>query len=81
MMSGPGTNSGVVCAGSFREGRTDDWAAPLTKVVISIGYIVAAMEIFPTIEPASAGRPNLFASSSEIRSLPPSMLSERVAAS
>ncbi len=58
-----------------------DLTAPLTKVVISIGCTVAAIEISPTTALASAGRPSLFANSSEIRSLPPLMLSERAAAS
>ena len=80
MISGPGTKFGISTL-LPRAGKTDDLAIPLTTVVISIGYMFAAIEISPTTKPSSTGRPSLFASPSEIRSLPPLMLSTCAAAS
>ena len=79
MTSGPGLKLGAIPSGC--DGRIDDWAAPLTTVVTSIGYTVAPIETPPTIEPASAGRPSVRANSSESRSLPPLMVSKCAAAS
>src|SRR5213596_3403663 len=61
MTSGPGTSVGTLGSPPARAGRTDDRTAPCSSVVISIGYMVVAIEIPPTFEPASAGRPSLFA--------------------
>src|SRR5438552_6343588 len=56
MTSGPGTGIPSGEAPPRRGGIIDDWAAPLTTVVISIGYMVVAIETFPTTTPASEGR-------------------------
>src|ERR1043166_7534945 len=72
MTSGPGTEFGTSGAPPRRAaGRVTDCGSPLTTVVISIGYIVVTIEILPTMLQASAGRPRLFANSSDIATFPP----------
>src|SRR4051794_11989351 len=69
--SGPGIDPASGCDPPFwvRNGFiTTDCAEPLTTLSISIGYMVARTEIFPTVEPASDNRPNDFANSSDTRS-------------
>jgi hypothetical protein len=66
--SGPGVVPGF---GLGSAGKTIDFGSPLTSCVTSIGCIRALMEIFPTAESASAGRPRAAANSFDIRSRPP----------
>ena len=61
----------------FIAGSAADFTSPLASSwSISIGCIAAPTEIFPTIEPASDGRPSALANSFDIRSRPSVMLND-----
>src|SRR6266571_3743279 len=64
-----------------RDGIVTDCRAPLTTVAISTGCMLVPIEIFPTTEPASDGRPSAWANSCEIRRRPSLMLSNCASAS
>ena len=77
MTSGPGTRFGA--AGPIAcgiGGMTIDFVSPLTSWSIWIGCIAAPTEIFPTIAPASDGRPSALANSLETSSRPFVMASD-----
>ena len=77
MTSGPFTSVGVLGPPArSRGGMTTDLGSPLANWVISIGCIAAPTEIFPTIAPASDGRPSALANSFETRSRPLVILSD-----
>ena len=54
-----------------------DLSSPLTIVWTSTGCMVAPIEIFPTVAPASEGRPRALANSFETSRFPAVMLSNR----
>ena len=72
--SGPGTVP-------TSAGITADLTSPLATLLISIGRILAVIEIPPTTAPASAGRPMFFANPSEISNRPSVTWSDRAVAS
>ena len=58
MTSGPGTEpAGTLGSPPARGGMVEDRGAPLTKVVTSIGYMVAAIEISPATSASVRGTP------------------------
>src|SRR6266480_4634101 len=80
--SGPGVSVGTPGpAAPLNGGIATDLGTPFTSCVISIGRIVAAIEILPTGDPASAGRPRPSANSFDIKSRPRWILSKRPLAS
>ena len=79
MTSGPGTVPG---RGTFSGGNEADFTLPFSsRWLISIGSMVAPMEISPATAPVSDARPRALANSLETSSRPRVMLSNRALAS